>query len=250
MEKSRWNMSDKRILALMYDFYNKHILRDQNKDIDYYIDQINKYNAKNILIVGAGTGRVAVPLSKYANIFALDFDSERLEILKTKDEKINTFCCDFKNFNLSKKFDLIIFPYSTIQFGGDKNKINILLKKLNNVMSERTICIFDISESFNNKIEKLNEFLFTDFCNEVQDQVEVYYSSKKYEDYIEFFIEYKLINTKKSVIENEKYLYYDQQLFEKALTQNKLKILKIDDGYGNGILKHKHLYHCNCEKKQ
>ena len=34
-------MDNKRILAIMYDFYNAHTLNGQNKDIDYYIKQIN-----------------------------------------------------------------------------------------------------------------------------------------------------------------------------------------------------------------
>ncbi len=48
----------------MYDFYNEHTVRDQNKDIQYYINKILEYSAKKILIIGAGTGRVAVPLSE------------------------------------------------------------------------------------------------------------------------------------------------------------------------------------------
>ena len=55
-------MNEKSLLALMYDFYNLHTLKGQNDDIDYYINQIKKYNAKDVLVIGAGTGRVAIPL--------------------------------------------------------------------------------------------------------------------------------------------------------------------------------------------
>ena len=72
MEKSRNNMTDKELLAIMYDFYNQHTLRDQNRDIDYYIKQIKKYSVERVLVVGAGTGRVAIPLSDYAKITAVD----------------------------------------------------------------------------------------------------------------------------------------------------------------------------------
>ena len=77
-------MSEKKLLAYMYDFYNKHMLHDQNDDIQYYKNQIKHYNSKNILVVGAGTGRVAIPLSNIANVIALDFDAARLEVLKER----------------------------------------------------------------------------------------------------------------------------------------------------------------------
>lgn len=172
-------MTDKKLLAIMYDFYNQHTLRDQNRDIDYYIKQIKKYSAEKVLVVGAGTGRVAIPLSDYVNITALDFDKERLELLKSKNVNINAICCDFINFNSSEKYDLVIIPYSTIQFCGDITKINEIFNNLNQIMTEQTICIFDVSESFNEKVEKTKEFLFKDFCDEIKEQVEVYYSSKK-----------------------------------------------------------------------
>lgn len=81
-------MDKKSLLALMYDFYNSHTLKGQNDDINYYINQIKLYNSKDILIIGAGTGRVAIPLTKYANITALDFDKERLARLKNKEKKL------------------------------------------------------------------------------------------------------------------------------------------------------------------
>ena len=82
MEKN--NMNDKEILALMYDFYNEHTLKTQNDDIDYYKSIIKDYNLKEVLIVGAGTGRVAIPLSKVANVEALDLDLERLNRIHKK----------------------------------------------------------------------------------------------------------------------------------------------------------------------
>ena len=74
-------MNDNYLLALMYDFYNYNTLRGQNDDIPYYIKQIDKYSSKKVLVVGAGTGRVAIPLAKYCDVTALDFDKERLTVL-------------------------------------------------------------------------------------------------------------------------------------------------------------------------
>ena len=111
-------------------------------------------------------------------------------------------------------------------------------------MNSNTILIFDVSESFKSKQEKKKEFLFTDYCYEVDDNVEVYYTSVKFKKYIEFFIEYKLKNRKISVMENEKYYYYDRELLQKLITNNNFNLIKIDNGYGKGEFFHKHLYHC------
>lgn len=243
-------MSDKKILAIMYDFYNQHILRDQNQDIDYYIKQIKKYEAEKVLVVGAGTGRVAIPLSNYAKITALDFDEERLKLLELKSCDINIVCCDFLNYNTSEKYDLIIIPYSTIQFSGDKNKIDKMFSKLHQIMTDKTICIFDVSESFNDKEEKSNEFLFNDFCKEIEENIDVFYSSKRHDNCIEFFIEYKLVDKNYSVIENECYYYYDKKLLADLLSNNRLLISKIDNGYGNNTFQHKHLYHCRSNNER
>ena len=242
MEKN--NMDKKKILALMYDFYNEHVLKGQNDDIEYYINQIKKYNVRKVLVIGAGTGRVAIPISKYATVTAIDFDQARLEVLKEKNNNIDTICIDFLNFNSNEDFDLIIVPYSTLQFDMNEEKLNLFFKNLRNTMNSNTILIFDVSESFKSKQEKKKEFLFTDYCYEVDDNVEVYYTSVKFKKYIEFFIEYKLKNRKISVMENEKYYYYDRELLQKLITNNNFNLIKIDNGYGKGEFFHKHLYHC------
>lgn len=237
-------MTDQQLLALMYDFYNKYTLRDQNKDIDYYINQFNKYSANNILVVGAGTGRVVIPLSNYARTTALDFDLERLKLLRKKCNTAFIICSDFLDIDNLSYYDLIIFPYSTIQFGGDTSKMYEIFNKLGRLMNNNSTCLFDISESFNNKPEKIEEFLFKNYCDDISSNVEVYYSSKKYKEYIEFLVRYKIFESNREVIENEKYCYYDRSLLNYSLNDNGLLISKIDDGYGSKILQHKHIYHC------
>lgn len=237
-------MNDNELLALMYDFYNDCTLRGQNDDINYYIKQIEFYKAKNVLIIGAGTGRVAIPLSKYAQVTALDMDLERLNLLKKKTSNINVVCCDFINYNpIKKDFDLIIVPYSTLQFSGDKNKFIEMIKQIYKICNEKTIVLFDLSESFNKKPEIKEQLLFTKEHSELKEQVEVYYTSIRKSNYIEFIIKYHLVNSQKIVIEKEKYLYYDEYFVLNTLN-NLLSILKIDDGYGAPGFEHKHVFHC------
>lgn len=244
MEESNMKMSRQKILALMYDFYNENTLKGQNDDIPYYIEQIKKYNAKKILVVGAGTGRVAIPLANYAEVTALDFDSSRLEILLERNPQIKTINANFLEFETSEHYDLIIIPYSTLQFANDTSNPNRFLEHLRKAMDTDSLAIFDVSESFNTKPNCDRKLLFTNYCETVDDDVSVYYSSKRYDEYIAFVIEYQLQKYKKTFLEKEKYYYYDPNLLTKLIDENALELIKIDNGYGKPDFNHKHLYHC------
>ena len=237
-------MNEKSLLALMYDFYNSHTLKGQNDDINYYINVIKEHEFKKTLIIGAGTGRVAIPLSDYSEVTALDFDYERLLRLNQKKGNIKTVCVDFLDYEGSADYDLIIIPYSTLQFNNDKRKLEIFLEKLNNLMTDKTTLIFDVSESFNSKIEKTNELIFSDYCDEIKDNVEVYYNSKRKKDYIEFIIRYKLCDNNICVIEKERYYYYNEAELQDVMKNNNIKVIRNDTGYGKQGFNHKHLYHC------
>lgn len=237
-------MNDKRLLAIMYDFYNEHTLRGQNDDINYYINIIKKFNLKNTLVVGAGTGRVAIPISEYTNVDALDIDKERLMLLKEKDKTINTINCNFLEYdNDNNKYDLIIFPYSTIQFFGKYDLFELMINKAYEISNKNTIVIFDVSESFNKKLSINHELLFECYCKKIDDNVRVYYTSIQHEDNIEFIIEYHLVSRNYSVYEHEFYLHYNSEIISKIVNNNNFKIIKIDDGYGKTGFNHKHVYH-------
>ncbi|MDD3048403.1 MAG: class I SAM-dependent methyltransferase [Bacilli bacterium] len=237
-------MIDKdKMLAYSYDFYNQHMLQNQNLDIDYYKKQIKKYNIKKVLIVGAGTGRIALPLSKITKVDALDLDQSRLNILKEKNNKINTYCIDFTKNIIPKKYDMIIVPYSTFQLFGSYNNIKKGLHNANNLLSLKGILIFDVSESFNNKPNSVYSKLFEDYSKEYNTQIEVYKKSKKYKEYISFVTYFYFAKLKIKVYEKEKYLYYKSEKLMQLISQE-LIFEKIDNGYGNDSTLHKHIYYC------
>ena len=232
-----------KLLGYMYDFYNQHTLKGQNDDILYYQKLLQKYHPQNILIVGAGTGRVAIPLSEKVEIVALDFDKGRLEILNEKNNLIKTVCTDFIDYQTNTKFDMVIFPYSTLQFSNDPKKLNQIFKKTKEITNNKSIVIFDVSDSFEHKQEVDHLFLFKDYCEKVDDEISVFYSAKKYKQYIQFNVEYDLLNKKINLLEQEIYYYYNKQQLNKIIKQNNFMILQIDLGYGNGQFLHKNIYH-------
>ena len=199
MEKS--NLSNEKLLAYMYDFYNANTLKNQNDDITYYINYIKEYHAKNTLVVGAGTGRVAIPISEFTNVVALDIDNERLKILKSKNNKIEIVNDDILNYISNKKYDLIIFPYSVIQFYPNMINIDRILQVLIKLLDENGTIVFDFSENFNNKEDTIHLYLFENYCQDLKKDIKVFYSSYKKAKTIEFKVEYVIDN--QTLIETE-----------------------------------------------
>lgn len=230
--------------AILYDFYNHNILKGQNDDIDYFIKLLDNINPKKILMVGAGTGRVAIPLSKIYKIDALDMDEKRLELLSEKCSDIKTIKADFIDFYTEEKYDVIIFPYSTLQYGNDMKKINDLIKKSGEIIDNNGYIIFDVSSSFENKSNENNKLLFTEHCDKLHDDVKVVYTAKKNKSHINFIVEYSLLSKKSKFYEVESYLYFDKEEYEKMVKHSGFDIINVDDGYDGKSFKHKHIYLC------
>lgn len=232
-----------KLLALGYDFYNNHLLQGQNEDINFYLNEIKSRNAKNVLIVGAGTGRIAIPLSNVSDVDALDIDSSRLDVLTEKKKDIKTYCMDICRQIPNKKYDLIIIPYSTIQLLLTKQKILKALKNCSKVLKQKGILIFDVSESFNAKQSEKKHFIFKDYSSEMNSMVSVFYKSKRYKKYIKIVNYYGIENKNKTISEVEKYMYYNQEKLSKIVN----KVLGLDhiqNGYKENFFLHKHLYFC------
>jgi SAM-dependent methyltransferase len=73
-----------------------------------------------ILDVGAGTGRVAIPLNWAGHeVHALDIDAELLAELSRREPGIATHVADAQSFALDERFGLIIAPMQTAQLLDD-----------------------------------------------------------------------------------------------------------------------------------
>jgi SAM-dependent methyltransferase len=73
-----------------------------------------------ILDVGAGTGRVAIPLHRAGHeVVALDLDGELLSVLRSREPEIRTVTADAQSFELGQRFGLVIAPMQTVQLLDD-----------------------------------------------------------------------------------------------------------------------------------
>ncbi len=79
-----------------------------------YKEIIGEVENKNILDLGCGTGTLLKLYSKNNNTIGFDGSSEMIKIAKEKDGKSLYKISDIRDFQMNKKFDIIVCAYDTI----------------------------------------------------------------------------------------------------------------------------------------
>ena len=224
------------IEAVLYDWHNSIKLHNQNKDIVFFQDFIKDNGNKKILVVGAGTGRVAIPLSERNYIYALDIDNQRLQLLKEKEynnRKIKIINKDIEKYETEEKFDLIIFPYSTIQNIHTKNKRKRILKKVRELLKDNGRCIIDIS----NKFKEFQNCDYTSICEGENKALGKYiFENEKVrvcDDCVKLYKKFIDKNNKVLLKKVETWDIIEEKEFEKDITDVKLEIIEKKRGYDN-----------------
>lgn len=119
-------ITDYSIIADIYD-----LLYRERSDVSYYFKEAKKAKGK-VLEIGCGTGRVMLPLlEKGIDIEGLDISSTMIKILKEKAKAKNlsptVYVKDMKNFNLNKKYSLILIPLRTfMHLSNDIERMRVL----------------------------------------------------------------------------------------------------------------------------
>ncbi len=145
-----------RTTANLYDLDNRDIVID---DIQFYIDYAKKQNGE-ILELGCGTGRVLIMLAKLGfKVTGLDLSNEMLDVFK---DKIKTLDCknnitlineNMADFNLNKKFSLIISPFRAFQALTDDFDISNALSLIYNHLTDDGLFIINVFRPY----EVMNE---------------------------------------------------------------------------------------------
>ena len=158
--------------AEVYDLFYRH-----EEDVKFYVDLSKKYGDP-ILELACGTGRVLIPIAREGfRITGLDISESMLNVLNKKLEKesddvkgrVNVVKGDVRDFNLGRKFKLIILPFSSIvhliSFEDILNMFNCVKKHLMDggvfvfdtfipnykYLSQRTRTYFDVRRIDENK---------------------------------------------------------------------------------------------------
>jgi SAM-dependent methyltransferase len=130
----------------------------ETKDIPFWLNIAKQIKAKNILEIGVGTGRVAIPLAqKGFRVTGLDTESSMLKVAQEKisklsqktQERLDLIQADARNFSLNKKFDLVICPLNTFcHFFSKEDQVAVLKNMRNHADSKKGVVVIDTFSSF------------------------------------------------------------------------------------------------------
>ena len=119
------------------------------KDVKFYLDYLKQFRGKIILEVGAGTGRITIPLLKAGlNVTALDISPSILKVLREKAKRENIsakiICADIRRLNLKDKFDAVVVPFRPFQHLYSVADQMNALKSIKKVLKPNGVLVFDI----------------------------------------------------------------------------------------------------------
>lgn len=107
----------------------------------------NSPSGSRILDIGAGTGRMSIPLSNLGyQITAVDASKEMLRILKTKDtlKKIEIHHSKLQDLALDEKYDTVLCVFSVFCYITDWLELNMALEKLSEMVKPDGYAFIDI----------------------------------------------------------------------------------------------------------
>ena len=222
----------KNIEGILYDWHNSIKLKNQNKDINFFKKLIGIKSKKNILIVGAGTGRVAIPLSYYHNIYALDKSKDRLELLSKKEYRnLKIICNDVIKYKSNEQFDYIIFPYSTMQNIYPKLKQKTILHHLMKNLKDNGELIIDNSNQFKT-IKNQNERVICEgYCNILKTNIIQREKIRVHKKYIKLFLRFNDDKGNMIYKKSERWNIQNEEAFDKMLIKLGYSIKKKIRGY-------------------
>lgn len=205
-----------------------HYYDELMNDVDYkdwycYIESIlKKFNKdpKEILEMACGTGNFTYYLCKKGyKVTCFDVSSEMLSVAYNKLSKfkrIDILRQDMRNFNINKKFDVILSLCDSINYITNDDELLKTFKNVNKHLENDGIFIFDINSYY-----KLSEIIGDNIF--VEDRNEIFYiwqnefdkKNKLANFYLTFFIK----------TEQENYIRFDENHIERAYSIDEIKYL-------------------------
>ena len=141
------------------EYYDK-----DRKEINSILSLVDFEPNDTLIDIGAGIGRLAIPLSKHLKVTAIDSNESLLSEIKEEDiEKINS---RIENFSPEEKFD-----YALIAWPQFENQDEILRHIKNNILKENGKLI--VIKSINHDLKRLAKILFPKIFNGLEDFLSV-----------------------------------------------------------------------------
>ncbi len=175
--KYKYNEATVRFYDVVYEDFG-HL----KKGLEFYSQEIKKAGG-SVLEVGAGTGRIFIPaLKQSADIYGIDQSELMIEKLKSKLDPAEHYRIsqqDARNFNLEKKFKLIVSPFRVFQHLLTVEDQLMALGRIYDHLEAGGYFIFDLFRpSLTRLVNEVNDSLEFDGEYEPGKNLKRYYSVK------------------------------------------------------------------------
>ncbi|MGH3941048.1 MAG: class I SAM-dependent methyltransferase [Pseudonocardiaceae bacterium] len=227
--------------AVLYDWHNEHRLRRQRADIPYWL--VTTTRATCLLVLGAGTGRVATALARSGqrHVTAVDASAARLRRLP-RSSALTAVCGDLRSLPLSGGFDTAVVPYSTFQLLRSLADRRAALSEAARVLAPNGMLHIDVSSSFDSRTAVDWHLALAAHCEPAGVTVEEW--------------ERRLVETDHLVIDKsfrvgdcvlvalrERWTHLKSLDLPTELERAGFAVTGIDRGYGHGSAPHRLIYH-------
>ena len=111
------------------------------------IIQKNTKPGAEILDIGAGTGRLSIPLMKLGySLSAVDASKNMLEVLKRKDteQAIDTIHCSIQNLDLNRNFEAVLCIFSVFCYLLDEKDLRAAIQSIVNHTHREGFVLIDV----------------------------------------------------------------------------------------------------------
>lgn len=166
---------------ILYDIFNANCV----DDIEMYKKMC--ININQVLELGIGTGRVAIPLAQSGiHVVGIDNSPQMLDALKKKIDAGNInnilyYHQEMQNVMLESKFELILCPFCTFNFLLSIEEQQKALFSVHKVMNEKSKIVFDLLTpyTFSDVFQDSSLKHFDSYsCLNENSHIEIYTSSK------------------------------------------------------------------------
>jgi SAM-dependent methyltransferase len=225
--------------AAFYDWHNAHRLRRQRQDVAFWL-ALTRISSR-IVILGAGTGRVAVPLARAGRaVTAIDLNPDRLATIGACPHLV-AICGDMRRLPLARaRFDTAVVPYSTFQLLPSPTDRNATLAEAARVLKPGGTLHLDVSTNFDSRPATPWRMVLTAPFPPTAMIIEEWERSTQHADHV--LLEKSFRAEGQELLRlTERWTHFQALDLQAGLADAGFTITNIDHGYGTPT--HRRIYH-------
>jgi SAM-dependent methyltransferase len=219
--------------ALLYDWHNANRLVDQQADVGYWVELVRPL--ASVLVLGAGTGRVAAPLASCGGglVVALDLSLSRVRRIPGAP-RLARVCGDMRLLPFRREFDGIVIPYSAFQLLETAEDRRRAVRMAASLLAAGGNLYIDVSTSFDRRPSAARSVVLKAYCEELGVIVTEIEECRRESDAMVIEKEFRSPRGELLCAVRERWSYFSSIDFSDLLRSAAFEVMGIDQGYGGG----------------